>query len=338
MNDDRRWLVEHCNSLNFSGILHLELHILSLHVEGRRSNLGQGIGPDRQHFDVMRFLCGSPFLYFVAFRISDDQLRSRKFLTVGDVLLGDLQLRDVILHLVKLTLEVILNRELDALSRHIAVSRSGLGQDISLSDSQSGYRMRLLLRSPGISRLSSVFLNNRKVCSFDFLLSGQVRLGNLHLLVDQIQLVVCISLIRYCELDWRSKNVSFRCFRLDQRVGLTDNKAADCMSSSIGYPVVDDLSVLIHNLQMGTCDHGDLGIHLADQDLAIDQSNLLIGALLRDREISRLSNRKSFRSTLLDQAVGMPDDQAAYRVSLAIGYPGVDHPANLHGCLAFKSC
>ncbi len=227
----------------------------------------------------------------------------------------------------KLTLEVIFNRELDALSRYIAVSRPGLGQDVSLPDLQPGYRMRFFPGSPGVSGLSGVLLDNRKICSFDFLLPGQVRLGDLDLLINQVQFIVCVRLIGYRELDRRCKDITFRCLGLNQLVSLADNKTAYRMSRSIGYPVVNDLSVLIHDLQMGTSNHGDLGIHLADKDLAVDQSDLLVRVFLRDSEVSRLRHSETCRSAFLNQAVSMSDDQTTDRVSLAIGNPGIDQLA-----------
>ena len=78
---------------------------------------------------------------------------------------------------------------------------------------------------------------------------------------------------------------------------------------------------------MSTFDHNDLGVYLADQDLAVDQSDLLVRIFLRDGEVSRLGNRESFRSALLNQAVSVTYDQTVDCMSLAIRSPGVDQIA-----------
>ena len=329
MDDDRGRLVHHGDRLDISSVLNFKLHILRFRVESRRRSLGQGVGPDRKHLDIVGLIGGSPLLDLFSFGILDDQLRAGKLFTLGDILLGDLQLRDIVLHLMHLALAVILNGELDALSGDISIRGLYLGQDVSLSDFEAGHRMRLLLGSPAISCLSILFLNNRKMSSDNFLLAGDIGLGDLDLLIDQIQLIICILLIRYGKCDRRSQDVSFRSFRLSQGVGLTDNKPGYRMGCSIGYPVVDDLSVFTSYLKMSAGDHGDLCIHLTDQDLTVDHGNALVRILFGYGEVPRIRHCVTLRSTLLDQTVRMSDDQSAYCMRSAVRYPGINQLSRL---------
>ena len=165
--------------------------------------------------------------------------------------------------------------------------------------------------------------------SDNFLLSGDVSLGDLHLLVDQIQLVICIRLIRYGKCDRCSQDISCRSLGLSQSVSLTDHQTGNRVGCSIGYPVVDDLTVFISYLKMSAGDHGDLCIHLTDQDLTVDHGNALVRILFGYGEVPRIRHCVTLRSTLLDQTVRMSDDQSAYCMRSAVRYPGINQLSRL---------
>ena len=112
--------------------------------------------------------------------------------------------------------------------------------------------MRLLCGSPAFYYLV-IFIQDRKLRTRNLLVSGDIRLADLHL----CHIVLHLMLLDLCSIldskfDAFCCNISICRFGFCHGVGLADYQFFDHMSFFCGYPFIHNISVLIGHFQVGT--------------------------------------------------------------------------------------
>ena len=166
-------IILHFNLLHLSSILYGKGNALSGHIAIGRQRFSQNIFLSyNQLFNPVRFLTGSPFVYYLALAVCHFQLRPRQLLSVCQICFCDLHLCHIILHFNLLHLGSILNGKGNAFCSGIPIGRKHLCHGVFLTNSQFLDDMRLFSRYPFIHYLTAL-VRNLQLCALNLLTVNQ---------------------------------------------------------------------------------------------------------------------------------------------------------------------
>ena len=171
-------VVFHLHALNIPGGTNLKCNALGADVAllGGGHRLGQGVRAHRDALHIVGRAVRNPFGNRLAVCVRDFQLCTTYFLASGNVGLGNLHFRVVVLHENVLDLAVILDRELNGSSRHIpgAIWHKGFFQSICLAGNQHSLNVvRCVRRYPLIHNLA-VRIQNTECGAGNFLMGRDI--------------------------------------------------------------------------------------------------------------------------------------------------------------------
>ena len=187
-----------------------------------------------------------PFLHGLSFFIRDGQLRSRQLLSIRDVLLGNLNLDQLILHLHLLDFRRVGHGKCNRLRPRKSGRGCHLGQDI-ISQTERGF-MRLFCGVPLVNDLP-VLVRDSHMSARQFLsgcdvllgdLNHQRRVQHLHSLHRQV--------ILHLKRDGLRRSILIRRRGLGQCVG--PHLQIDDMFLLRRNPLLDDISLKVCQAQM----------------------------------------------------------------------------------------
>ena len=283
------------------------------------------------------FMCctvGYPAVNDIALHIPDFQRCTGNFIFAGDVLFGDRYLGGIVLHGNCCDCAVRINSKLHIACQYVTVRCCFLMEDICLSGYQYAFdHVSLVGRCPFIHDIA-VHVLDLKLCSRQWIGSGDVILGDLYLGLDVVQsnCIGCAVQINF-ELLIRSSVVASRSSCFPKGVGLTGSQfCGQRMCCAIGDPLIQYIFVLIQNLQCRTRKWFSVRINFVHPNNSCNichryASHTAVGV---DRELLIRRYHITCRSGYLVQGIGLTRDQLSRQhMSRAVCQPFVYYGACL---------
>ena len=203
-------IVPHFKPLHLTGGQHRKRYVLGKSVSVRGFHLGQRIIACGQFLNVVRLVGGYPAVNFLAVLVGNGQLRTGKLLACGNVHLGNLYLRDVVLHnngrivqqlpvipspeqevlcgqvidlgflqVAAVLVHLLQQTEGNFIRQRVAIGRAGFGQGVGIAQVQPHHAVGRVGGYPAFYNIS-VRVFNAQSGTGQFLVVGQIALAYPH--------------------------------------------------------------------------------------------------------------------------------------------------------------
>ena len=224
-------LIEHLHSLDRESIIDREVDVRCPDIAFRSDLFMKGIAAsDVESGNGMWLFSGYPLVDFLTSPlIGDFQGCPRDLIFTGHIRLAHEDL-GVGKSEAVIREPVLRYSELNRICQNISFRSLGLDQSVGLPCLQSGYRISISIRSPGIHDLS-LTVPDLQLCAGDHGDLG-VDLADQHLLVHHGHSLVC-QVIRDGKVDRLCLHISLRDLALDQAVGMADLQVGSIVLLSV---------------------------------------------------------------------------------------------------------